>query len=161
MKRFLLFTCCLLFATSQMIAQLSMPSFFSDHMVLQREKPIRIWGTAHSGERISVTLGDIKKSIRADKNGKWLVSLPPMQAGGPYTLTVKSPEQSLSFSDILIGEEYQWAQAKIENNKVIVWNTEIQQPVSVRYAWGDNPDDANLYNSANLPTSPFEGHISQ
>jgi hypothetical protein bacD2_14083 len=104
MKRFLLFTYCLLFAASQMIAQLSMPSFFSDHMVLQREKPIRIWGTAHSGEKISVTLGDIKKSIRVDKNGKWLVSLPPMQAGGPYTLTVKSPEQSLSFSDILIGE---------------------------------------------------------
>lgn len=57
--------------------------------------------------------------------------------------------------------KYQWAQAKIENNKVIVWNTEIQQPVSVRYAWGDNPDDANLYNSVNLPASPFEGHISQ
>lgn len=35
--------------------------------------------------------------------------------------------------------KYQWAQAKIENNKVIVWNKEIQQPVSVRYAWGDNP----------------------
>ena len=57
--------------------------------------------------------------------------------------------------------KYQWAQAKIENNKVIVWNTEIQQPVSVRYARGDNPDDANLYNSVNLPASPFEGHISQ
>ena len=56
--------------------------------------------------------------------------------------------------------KYQWAQAKIENNKVIVWNKEIQQPVSVRYAWGDNPDDANLYNAAGLPASPFEGHIS-
>ena len=55
--------------------------------------------------------------------------------------------------------KYQWAQAKIENNKVIVWNKEIQQPVSVRYAWGDNPDDANLYNAAGLPASPFEGHI--
>ena len=57
--------------------------------------------------------------------------------------------------------KYQWAQAKIENNKVIVWNKEIQQPVSVRYAWGDNPNDANLYNAAGLPASPFEGHISQ
>ena len=56
--------------------------------------------------------------------------------------------------------KYQWAQAKIENNKVIVWNKEIQQPISVRYAWGDNPDDANLYNAAGLPASPFEGHIS-
>ena len=57
--------------------------------------------------------------------------------------------------------KYQWAQAKIENNKVIVWNKKIQQPVSVRYAWGDNPDDANLYNAAGLPASPFEGHINQ
>ena len=46
---------------------------------------------------------------------------------------------------------------KSKTNKVIVWNKEIQQPVSVRYAWGDNPDDANLYNAAGLPASPFEG----
>lgn len=45
-----------------------------------------------------------KKSTRTDKNGKWSISLPPMQAGGPYTLSVKSPKQALSFTDILVGE---------------------------------------------------------
>ena len=58
-----------------MMAQLSVPSFFSDHMVLQREKPINIWGTASAGERISVTLGNAQKSTRTDKNGKWSVTI--------------------------------------------------------------------------------------
>ena len=104
MKKLLSLTVCLLFVLSQIMAQLSVPSFFSDHMVLQREKPINIWGTASAGERISVTLGNAQKSTRTDKNGKWSVSLPPMQAGGPYTLNVKSLKQTLSFTDILIGE---------------------------------------------------------
>jgi sialate O-acetylesterase len=48
-----------------------------------------------------------------------------------------------------------WANAKIENNKVIVWNDKIQNPVAVRYAWADNPEGANLYNKEGLPASPF------
>ena len=104
MKKLLSLTVCLLFVLSQIMAQLSVPTFFSDHLVLQREKPINIWGTTNAGERISVTLGNAQKSTRTDKNGKWSVSLPPMQAGGPYTLNVKSLKQTLSFTDILIGE---------------------------------------------------------
>jgi sialate O-acetylesterase len=51
--------------------------------------------------------------------------------------------------------KYQWAKAKIEGNKVIVWNDSIKDPVSVRYAWADNPEGANLYNKEGLPASPF------
>jgi len=46
------------------------------------------------------------------------------------------------------------ASAKIEGGQVIVWNDQIKNPVAVRYAWADNPD-CNLYNSSNLPASPF------
>jgi len=48
-----------------------------------------------------------------------------------------------------------WANAKIEDNKVIVWNDNIGSPVAVRYAWADNPEGANLYNKEGLPASPF------
>ena len=48
-----------------------------------------------------------------------------------------------------------WAKAKIEGDKVIVWNEKISKPVAVRYAWADNPDKANLYNKEGLPASPF------
>ena len=50
---------------------------------------------------------------------------------------------------------YQWANARIEGNKVIVWNDTIANPVFVRYAWGNNPDGEKLFNTESLPASPF------
>jgi sialate O-acetylesterase len=52
-------------------------------------------------------------------------------------------------------KKFVWADARIENNKVIVSNPEIDRPVYVRYAWADNPEGANLYNKEGLPASPF------
>ncbi|MEZ4888282.1 MAG: sialate O-acetylesterase [Chitinophagales bacterium] len=48
-----------------------------------------------------------------------------------------------------------WAKARIEGNEIVVWSDSIEAPVSVRYAWADNPDDANLYNQEDLPACPF------
>lgn len=48
-----------------------------------------------------------------------------------------------------------WAQAKIDGEKIVVWSDGVPEPVAVRYAWADNPDGANLYNSEGLPASPF------
>ena len=50
---------------------------------------------------------------------------------------------------------FSWAQAKIEGNKVIVWNDAITNPVAVRYAWGQNPAGEKLFNTEDLPASPF------
>ncbi|MEL6589431.1 MAG: sialate O-acetylesterase, partial [Bacteroidota bacterium] len=57
----------------------------------------------------------------------------------------------------IAGEDRQWhwAQAYVDGDKVIVSSPAVSDPVAVRYAWADNPDDANLYNSAGLPASPF------
>jgi sialate O-acetylesterase len=55
--------------------------------------------------------------------------------------------------------KYQWANAEIKGDQVIVWNDNINKPVSVRYAWAHNPDTANLYNQENLPASPFEASV--
>ena len=52
-------------------------------------------------------------------------------------------------------KRFVWAKAKIENNKVVVWNGKVPSPVAVRYAWADNPEGANLYNAEGLPASPF------
>lgn len=51
-------------------------------------------------------------------------------------------------------EKFHWADATIEGNKVVVSSPDVKQPVAVRYAWADNPE-ANLYNKAGLPASPF------
>ncbi|MCW8849692.1 MAG: sialate O-acetylesterase, partial [Melioribacteraceae bacterium] len=47
------------------------------------------------------------------------------------------------------------AKAKIQNNKIIVWSDDVTAPVAVRYAWDNNPEEANLYNIEGLPASPF------
>ncbi|MBC6992389.1 sialate O-acetylesterase [Hymenobacter sp. BT491] len=51
--------------------------------------------------------------------------------------------------------KFVWANARIEGNKVIVWSEQVATPVTVRYAWADNPEGANLYNKEGLPASPF------
>ncbi|MFZ0282335.1 MAG: sialate O-acetylesterase, partial [Bacteroidales bacterium] len=55
--------------------------------------------------------------------------------------------------------KFVWAEAKIENNHVIVWSREISDPFYVRYAWADNPEGANLSNLDGLPASPFESSL--
>jgi sialate O-acetylesterase len=52
-------------------------------------------------------------------------------------------------------QKFIWANARIEGNNVVVWNEQIINPVAVRYAWADNPEEANLYNREGLPASPF------
>jgi sialate O-acetylesterase len=55
--------------------------------------------------------------------------------------------------------KFVWAEARINNNQVIVWSDEIKDPAFIRYAWADNPEGANLYNIEGLPASPFEATI--
>ncbi len=74
---------------------------FTDHMVLQRHKPIRIYGTGDG--YITVTLGDASARVLS-RGGKWEAVLPPMEAGGPYELTVADSVMSVTLADILIGE---------------------------------------------------------
>ncbi|MEP7374140.1 MAG: sialate O-acetylesterase [Chitinophagaceae bacterium] len=52
-------------------------------------------------------------------------------------------------------QKFVWAKAMIDGNKVIVFSEAVTDPVSVRYAWGNNPDDANFYNKEGIPASPF------
>jgi sialate O-acetylesterase len=57
-------------------------------------------------------------------------------------------------------KKYFWADARIENNHVVVKCTEIAFPVYIRYAWADNPEGANLYNAEGLPASPFQASLA-
>ncbi|MEN9685397.1 MAG: hypothetical protein RLZZ28_1183 [Bacteroidota bacterium] len=52
-------------------------------------------------------------------------------------------------------KKFVWANARIEGNTVVVWSDEVPNPESLRYAWADNPEGANLYNKEGLPASPF------
>lgn len=80
-----------------------LPSIFSDNMVLQRDIPICIWGKAPPGSNIKLTLGKAECDTIAGADGKWLAKFPPMSAGGPYDLIVKS-ERTIIFHNVAIGD---------------------------------------------------------
>ena len=72
-------------------------------MVLQREKPITVWGDGKDGRKVTVTLAGHSASATV-KNGKWRVTLPPMPAASGLTMTVRSGAVVRTFRDIAIGE---------------------------------------------------------
>jgi len=85
-------------------ANVKLPLFFSDHMVLQRDMKVPVWGTADPGEDVTVTFGDKNAETKADANGKWRVDLDPSPANATsQTLTVKG-NNTVVFSDILVGD---------------------------------------------------------
>lgn len=86
--------CCLLLVVFFSIyfslqAKVIMPGIFSDNMVLQRNILIPVWGWADAGEKIEVRFNKQVKSVKADKNGKWMLRLDIENAGGPYDLIIK------------------------------------------------------------------------
>lgn len=83
---------------------LQMPGIYSDNMVLQRNCPLDIHGTANAGEKVTVSFAGQKQRVQTAPDGKWSVRLQPMQAGGPHTLTVSAGKQRLQYHNVLIGE---------------------------------------------------------
>lgn len=85
-------------------ADVKLPLIFSDHMVLQRDIPIPVWGWADAGEEITVIFGTDRVTTKADANGKWRVNLEKMGANArPQTLTVKG-KNTIKFEDVLVGD---------------------------------------------------------
>lgn len=89
-----------LMSSMNLQAEVKVAKVFSPHMVLQREMPVPIWGTAAPGETVSVSFRDQSKTIEADKDGKWRILLAPLKAGGPDVLKIGAQ----SIDDVLVGE---------------------------------------------------------
>lgn len=83
---------------------LRLPAVYSDNMVLQRDCPLNIHGTADAGEPVTVAIAGQRQTATAASDGKWSVTLLPLAAGGPYTLTISTPTRKLIYNNVLAGE---------------------------------------------------------
>ncbi|MVN20442.1 GDSL-type esterase/lipase family protein [Mucilaginibacter arboris] len=83
---------------------LKLPSVFNNHMVLQRLKPIPVYGSANAGDEVEVTFNHRKLVVSAGQNGQWKVLFPAMPTGGPYELKVQTKKASILLTDILMGD---------------------------------------------------------
>lgn len=149
-----------------------------------REAQLKALGNPNTAMTVNIDLGewnDIHPDNKKDVGERMALAAQKIAYGeelvhsGPLyqTSEIEGDKIIISFSHIgsglvtndgealssfeIAGEDkkFVWAQAKIEGDKVIVWNDEIPNPKYVRYAWADNPDNPNLYNKEGLPASPF------
>jgi sialate O-acetylesterase len=93
----------LLFASLNCWGDPVLPHLIGDHMVLQQQREIHIWGQADPGEQILVTLASQTRTTRTEVNGHWSVQLPPMRAGGPFTMSIKG-KRKITLKDVMVGE---------------------------------------------------------
>jgi sialate O-acetylesterase len=84
--------------------ELRLGSPFTEHMVLQRALPITVWGEAAPNAEVFISLWNEKVSVKANSAGDWKATLPAQKAGGPYSFSVSSGDESYAFNDVMIGE---------------------------------------------------------
>ena len=84
---------------------LRLPNIFGDHMVLQCELPVVVWGWAEEGEKVTVSFGTQSKSTKADSDGRWRVRLKPLETSAKAAvLKVQAGDEVVGFNDVLVGE---------------------------------------------------------
>ncbi|RZL14112.1 MAG: sialate O-acetylesterase, partial [Hymenobacter sp.] len=81
-----------------------LPALVGSHMVLQRDRPVPVWGWAAPGEAVTLTLAGQRYAASApDATGRWQATLPAMPAGGPYTLQVRG-RSTIELTDVVFGD---------------------------------------------------------
>ena len=152
---------CLAICLSLMIvpdatAQLSTARLFGDGMVMQRGHAVPVWGEAPAGAEVLVGFHGVGSGRQeliatADAEGTWRIELPAMEAGGPYTMTIESGNESLRYSDIWIGDVWvgsgqsnmEWTVADSDNAdaEIAAANDPLIRHFKVPQSWSYQPED--------------------
>jgi sialate O-acetylesterase len=118
----------LIFGAVSLHAEVKLPNVLCDHMVLQRDRPVHLWGMADPGEKVSGHFRGNSDTVEADSLGRWSMNLPPGSAGGPYQLVVEG-KNTIRLNDVLVGDV--WVASGQSNMEVPMkqtppWSTSIR-----------------------------------
>ncbi len=130
------------------VADVTLPTIIGDNMVLQRGMETPIWGTAEPDEWITVTMGDQRAATSADSEGKWMVKLHPLDAGGPFEIVITANNE-ITLHNVLVGEVWvcsgqsnmQWAVKNSVNAEQEIAESDYPtiRLFSVRHVTADEP----------------------
>jgi len=95
----------ILLTNQQARAEVKLPQLIGNRMVLQRNTNLKIWGWASSKEKVKLSFKGRKFETTTGHDGTWLIILPKMKAGGPYTMTIQG-QNLITLTDILVGDVY-------------------------------------------------------
>jgi len=99
-------------------AKLSLSKIYSNHMVIQRNQPIVVWGWADNNAAIKILFNNNEYSTNAGSNGNWKIVLPQMKEGGPLEMTISTSTEKIVLKDILIGDV--WVCSGQSNMEMVV-----------------------------------------
>lgn len=96
----------ILFYTTIACAQLKLPAIFSDHMVLQQQTEVPVWGWAKAGEAVQISYSWSKEKVKTvtNKNGIWKATIATNNTRGSHWVKIKSSNKTIHLKDILLGE---------------------------------------------------------
>lgn len=105
MKRYSTWFALMLLVTPLAQAKVTLPLMFSDGAVVQRDRPLPVWGWATPGAKVEVVFDGRSAKVTADRDGAWRVKLPAHAAGGPFVLDVHERDgDSVTVRDVLVGD---------------------------------------------------------
>ena len=128
---------------------LCVSNLFQSHMVLQRQRPIALWGWATPGEQVQVQLGADIASARADAEGVWRVELPAREAEAtPQVVTIRGDRAELLLEDVLVGDVWilggqsnmEFELAKVENGELEIATANYDQLRILTVPYGEGPE---------------------
>jgi len=102
-KKYILIVIAGIFNLQTAFGQVKLPRLVRDSMVLQRDSKINIWGWASKNEKVSIKFNGKNHKTTTGVDGKWLIQMPSMKAGGPFTMDI-SASNKITLKDILIGD---------------------------------------------------------
>lgn len=139
--------------TSVLVAQqpkpagLRLPKLLADGMVVQRGKPVAVWGWADPGAEVSVSFRGGDASAKSDASGRWAVRLPAGDAGGPFGLSVRSGANRIDLHDVLVGDvwvasgqsnmEWPLAQASGGAHEIAAAHDSLLRQFKIPISWSD------------------------
>lgn len=132
-------------------ADVRLPAVISDHMVLQQDAAVPIWGWADDGEEVTVTISGQSKSAKGAADGKWMVKLDKLTTGGPFELLVKG-KNTLTIVDVLVGEV--WLGSGQSNMAMTVSRS---KDFEAEQATANLPNIRMFRESSGTATEPQEG----
>ncbi|WP_200761340.1 sialate O-acetylesterase [Poriferisphaera corsica] len=93
-------------STNVLAQSLKLPAIISDHMLLQRNFPCPIWGIASPNQQVTATIAGQTHTTKANSEGQWRINLNPITDKGPFKLTIKTGDKSITINDVITGENW-------------------------------------------------------
>ena len=129
LKSFFLLTL-LYFPLNSSAQTLEVAQIFSDHMVLQRDVPVPVWGESAADENVSVFFNGEEFRTTTNQDGQWKVTLPQRPAGGPFEMSIVSNSGTIRYTDVMIGDVWlcsgqsnmEWVVANSNNSELEIKN---------------------------------------